>query len=61
MISDEELLDASNDIILVKNTQQDESPRTFSCHLFNCIGISSKGAIETINNTQSMTDHELAT
>ena len=55
MITDDKLLDASDDMILANNTPQEESPRTFSRCLINSLGISSKeGATQTINNTQAM-------
>ena len=56
MLSDNELLDRdASDSIFVKETPRKDSPRTFTRHLINRFGISSKGGTETvINNTQSM-------
>ena len=55
MLSDDELLDRdASDSIFAKETPREDSPRTFTHHLINRFGISSKGGTETvINNTQS--------
>ena len=57
MLSDDELLDHdASDSIFAKETPREDSPRTFTRHLINRFGISSKGRTETvINNTQSVT------
>ena len=57
MLSDNELLDHdASDSIFAKETPREDSPRTFTHHLINHLGISSKGRTETvINNTQSVT------
>ena len=53
MLSDDEFLDHdASDNIFAKDTPQEDSPRTFSHHLINRSGISSKEETETaINNT----------
>ena len=55
MLSDDELLnhDAS-DSLFIRETPREDSPRTFTRHLINRFGLSSKGGTETVtNNTQS--------
>ena len=46
MLSDDELLnhDAS-DSILARETPREDSPGTFTCHLINHFGLSSKGGL----------------
>ena len=56
MLSDNELLDCDvSDSIFAKDTPKEDSLKTFTCHLINHLGISSKEWTETaINNTQAM-------
>ena len=56
MLSDDQLLDCdASDSTFAKDTPQENSPRTFTHHLLNLLGISSKEGTETaINNTQSI-------
>ena len=44
LISDDELLDkdTSDDIAIVRNITQEDSPWTFSCHLVKDLGLFSK-------------------
>ena len=62
MLSDDELLnhDAS-DSLFIRETPREDSPRTFTRHLINRFGLSSKGGTETVtNNTQSVLTPKLA-
>ena len=56
MLSDNELLDRDvSDSIFAKDTPQEDSLNTFTRHLINRLGISSKEGTETaISNTQAM-------
>ena len=46
MLSDDELLDHdASDSIFAKETPREDSPRTFTRHLINRFGISSKGGL----------------
>ena len=54
MLSDDDLLDHNASDNICENIPQEDSPRTFSRHLINRLGLLSKEGTETaINNTQS--------
>ena len=57
MLSDDELLDRdASDSIFAKETPWEDSPRTFTRHLINCFGISSKGGDWDCHQQYPITD-----